>query len=118
LEASQKEVVAMLGKRAEVAATMAAVYAAQNTKCVAEEKLADWKKVKFRKRIIGEIEDPVLNGAEGKNEHRARGDIKNERESGENDGQPKLLIQPYVTCVARKRRQQKWRAKRSSEERK
>jgi hypothetical protein len=72
LEASQKEVVAMLGKRAEVAATMAAVYAAQNTKCVAEEKLADWKKVKFRKRIIGEIEDPVLNGAEGKSEHRAK----------------------------------------------
>jgi hypothetical protein len=48
---------------------MEAVYAAQNMKCVAVEKLADWKKVKFRKRIIGELEDPVLNGAEGKIEH-------------------------------------------------
>jgi hypothetical protein len=59
----------MLGKRAEVAATMEAVYAAQSTQCVAVEKLADWKKVKFRKRLIGELADPVLNGAEGKIEH-------------------------------------------------
>jgi hypothetical protein len=70
MEASQQKVAALLGSRAEVAATMEAVYAAQATDCVAEDRLAHWKKVKFRKRIIGDMEDPLLNGAEGKRENK------------------------------------------------
>jgi hypothetical protein len=49
-----------------------AVYAAQATDCVAEDRLAHWKKVKFRKRIIGDMEEPLLNGAEGKRDEKRR----------------------------------------------